>query len=115
MGFDDRQNLIQPRKHIRENHIRVGLAGVKDHIGKDGDHLRKRFHPFEKGLIQAGHLRPKLDASHAEIALKTFGEIFIQFCVLCRSELKILRDVNIVSRRLAFSKENRKGAHTHLM
>ena len=112
---DDLQRHVQPIEHILKDRVGVRLAGVENHVGKDGHDLLESRRLLQKRLVQPLHVRPELDARHREIALETLRQVRIQPGVLLVVQLKLVRDGYRVGGRFALGEEGRRGLQPDFM
>jgi len=115
MCFDDFQNDIQPCKHITENRIGMRLAGIENDVGKHRDDLFEARRLLQKRFVQPFHVRPKLDARHREVALKTLGKIRVKFFVLFIIQFKLIGNMNRIRGCFAIGEERRRRLQSNFM
>ena len=112
---DQLQYLVEPGEHIGEDGVGMHLAGIEDHVGEHRDELLELGQSAQKGLVQAAHLGPEADASHAEVALEALFQVSVQAGVFCLVQLEVRGDIHWIGGGFARREEGRVRAQAHLV
>jgi hypothetical protein len=115
VGANLLEGRVQPGEHVFKYGIRMWLAGIKNDVGEDGNHLSESTDSFDEFVIQTAHSGPELHAGHGELALKAALQVLIQADILAGAELEVIRDMNGVGCGLPIRKESAGRLKAHLM
>ena len=109
------QDDIQPGEHVRKDSVRMRLAGIKDHIGKDRYDLPKLRRLCQKAFVKPPHVRPEIYASHAELPLEPLLQIGVQAVILLVIQFEVVGDVNRICGGLTVCEESARGLESDFM